>query len=73
MIRGHTTLSPSGPNTKLDPTKAKSSSRLMTPPSVWKTLLADRGLQHDQREEHLQAQPPGDGPPIDRAPVGREA
>ena len=37
MIRGQTTLSPSGPNTKLDPTNAKSSSRLITPPSVWKT------------------------------------
>ena len=30
MIRGHTALLPSGPNTKLEPTKAKSSSRLIT-------------------------------------------
>ena len=37
MIRGHTSLSPSGPNTKLDPTNAKSSRRLIAPPSVWNT------------------------------------
>ncbi len=36
MIRGQTTLSPSGPKTKLDPTNAKSRIRLITPPSVWK-------------------------------------
>ena len=37
MIRGQTSLSPSGPNTKLEPTNAKSSSRLIAPPSVAKT------------------------------------
>ncbi len=30
MIWGHTVLLPRGPNTKLEPTKAKSSRRLMT-------------------------------------------
>src|SRR5262249_42066456 len=34
--------------------------------------LADRRLQHDQREEDLQAEPPGDRRPVDRAAVGRE-
>ena len=70
MIRGHTTLSPSGPNTNDEPTNAKSSSRLMRPPSVWNTRWPTRGLQHQQREDDLQRQPPGDRPAIDRAAVG---
>ena len=72
MIRGQTSLSPSGPKTKLDPTKAKSSSRLIAAPETLEHRLAERGLQHQEREDHLQRQPPGHRPPIDRAPVGRE-
>ena len=51
MIRGHTSLFPSGPNTKLDPTNAKSSSWLITaasdlntccPIAVFSTISANR-------------------------------
>ena len=36
MIRGQASLLPSGPNTKLDPTNAKSSRWLITDASDWK-------------------------------------
>ena len=72
MIRGHTSLSPSGPNTKLEPTNAKSSSRLIARAERLEHRLAGGGLEHEQREDHLQRQAPGDRPPIDRAPVRRQ-
>ena len=37
-----------------------------------KDRLADRGLQHEQREDHLQRKAPGDGAPIDGTPVRRQ-
>jgi hypothetical protein len=36
MMRGQTSLSPSGPNTMLEPANVKPRSQLITPPSVWK-------------------------------------
>ena len=72
MIRGHTTLSPSGPNTKLDPTKAKSSSRLIDAAERLEDALPGRGLEHEQGEEHLQAQAPRHRAQVDGAAVGRQ-
>ena len=34
--------------------------------------LTGRGLEHQQREHHLQDQPPRHGPPVDRAAVRRK-
>ena len=72
MIRGHTSLSPSGPKTKDEPTNAKSSSRLIAPPSVWNIRWPAPVFSTMQREQDLQREAPGDRPPVDGAPVGRQ-
>ena len=58
MIRGQASLSPSGPKTKLEPTKAKSSSWLISVAERWKSAWPAVGLQDEQREDDLQRRGP---------------
>ena len=65
MIRGHASLSPSGPKTNADADVAEVEQPVDGLAQGLEQIPAGRGLQHDQREQHLQAQAPGDGAPID--------
>ena len=72
MILAQTGWFPIGPKTNDDPTAANAQQLPDLLAEKLERLLADRGLEHDQREQHLQPEAPGDRSHLDGAAVRRE-